>query len=103
MIVAVPALTPHTLAEAEPDEDTEAIVRSLLLHVPPAVALVRAVHEPAHITPVPRIGETGVTETVMLAAHPSKVVYCIEAVPGATPHTKPVPSTVATARLKLVQ
>ena len=49
------------------DKPMEAIVGSLLVHVPPALALVKVVAKPRHIDGLPVMGLTGVTVTTSTA------------------------------------
>lgn len=71
MIVAVPAATPDTMPDAEP---TEAVVASLLLHVPPVVASVSVMVLPMQTKVKPDMG-AGVLNTVTDAVlkHPVAV------------------------------
>jgi hypothetical protein len=87
VIVAVPGLPPVT----KPVEAlTEAMVASLLDHVPPGIVLIRAVDCPEHTESVPVIGP-GAAFTVATAVvkQPVGSVYVIVDVPGATPNKAP--------------
>ena len=67
-MVAVPTETPDTIPV---DEPTLAMVLSLLVHIPPEVALFSVVEEPIHTIdePVMAVG-TAFTVTVAIAAQP---------------------------------
>ena len=69
-MVAIPAETPDT----SPDEgSTVATEGAVLLHEPPGVASFNVVVLPAHIAPVPVIGESGLTVKVVVAKQPAGV------------------------------
>jgi hypothetical protein len=76
----------------------------LLLHVPPAVASVNVVEEPAHTVLLPDIvGGTAFTVTIAMLLQPVGNVYVIFAVPAVMPLTIPVADpTVAILVLPLV-
>jgi hypothetical protein len=91
-MVTLPAATPVTT----PVLDIVAFVSSLELHVPPAVALLNVVVEPAHTVVVPVIPATvglglTVTVTVELLVQPAAfvTVYVTVVLPAATPVTTP--------------
>src|ERR1700733_9623913 len=87
-MVAVLAATPLTTPVEEP---TVAVVRSLLLHVPPLVPLVKFVVEPTHTAAVPLIAAgTLLTVTAAVAIQPVDNAYVMVAVLAATPVTTPV-------------
>jgi hypothetical protein len=97
---------PSDTPQVTPVELTVATDGVPLLHVPPAVASVRLIHEPIH-TAVPPLMAAGLayTVTVLIArqALPVLIVYVILEVPAATPYTVPLPeATVATAVLELL-
>ena len=97
----VPATTPVTVPEvrftvATPGDDE--------LHVPATVASVSTVDEPAQTDIVPAIGEGfGFTVNSFVVEQPAADVKPIVEVPAATADTSPVPLTVATEGLLLVQ
>jgi hypothetical protein len=100
VIVAVPAAMPVTT----PIEETLAIDGVLLLHVPPPVALLKAVVEPTHAVVLPVIPAGAlVTLTTAIVAQPAADVYVIVDVPGTIVVTMPVDaSMVATVRSPLL-
>ena len=100
-ITEVPADTPVTTPV---DELTVATAGVALLQVPPAVALLNVVVDPAHSVRVPVIAAgRGLTVTVAVRKHPVGSVYDITEVPDDTPVTTPVAgSTVATAGVALL-
>ena len=59
--------TPFTIPVSKP---TVAIVVLLLVHVPPAAALLNVVDRPAHIDGLPVTGYTGATVMVLATAQP---------------------------------
>ena len=77
---------------------------SLLLHVPPAVALANVLVPPAQVLSVPEMASgADVMVSVLEARQPVGNVYTIVTVPGATPVTTPVDaSTIAILVLVLV-
>jgi hypothetical protein len=69
----------------------------LLLHVPPASALLRDRVEPEHTLPPPVTGREGLTVATIVELQPVLAVYVMDAVPPAIPVTRPlVGFTVAT-------
>jgi len=94
----VPATSPLTTPVADP---TDAIVKSLLLHVPPAVPSASVDVAATQALGVPNIAPgSGLTSKLVVTRHPVPRVYVIDAVPWDTPVTTPVDSpTVATAAL----
>jgi hypothetical protein len=78
---------------------TDAIVKLLLHHVPPAVALAKVAVDPEHTDVVPVIA-TGraFTVTFFVMMQPEGTVYVIVALPADIPETMPVAElTAATA------
>jgi hypothetical protein len=96
----VPAATPETI----PDEPTVATEAALLLHVPPDVASLKDMTEPAHTEDEPEMAAgTVLTVTVAVAVQPDADVYVTIDVPVATPLTMPVAlPIVATPMLLLL-
>jgi hypothetical protein len=77
----------------EPLRFTVATGRLLLLHVPPALALVSVVVDPVHAVVVPVLAASGLTVTVAVAEQ-LPTVYVTSAVPAPTPVTTPVAGTI---------
>jgi hypothetical protein len=70
-MVGAPAVTPETIPVPEPIVATEEL---LLLHVPPAVASLKVLVDPAHIVVMPLMAEGVVlTVKVLVAALPHPV------------------------------
>jgi hypothetical protein len=91
-MVAVPEDMPVTT----PEPEMEAIVRSLLLQMPPVVASVSVTTSPTHSVPGPPMGEgSALTVTGMVAMQPPGSRYEMVAEPLATPLTTPPDVTVA--------
>lgn len=81
---ATPVITPVVLPAV-------AIAVLLLLQVPPTVASVKVVVEPAHTTGVPAIAEGAVlTDTTWLTLQPAGNTYEITGVPAEIPLTTPL-------------
>jgi hypothetical protein len=96
----VPTDTPFTTPVPDP---TVATVVLLLLHAPPAVALLREVVEPTHELPLPVINSIGFTRTEAVTIQLEPAVKVIVAEPPATPEMMPVEEpAVATAVLLLL-
>jgi hypothetical protein len=71
--------------------DTDAKILSLLVHIPPVVALDNVVVEPAHTLVTPVIGSgNGFTRKLVVALQPLANEYVIVVVPAVTPVTIPV-------------
>lgn len=102
----VPAYQPVTTPVIGCTEPTDGIggVVVPLLHVPPAGVLIKFVAKPAHIVRLPVIG-VGFVFTVIgcVAIQLVGSMYDITTVPGATPKTVPVASTVAIVISLLIQ
>jgi hypothetical protein len=99
VIVAEPADTPVIT----PVPLTVAIASSLLVQLPPAVALANIVVEPSH-TAVPPVMFAGSAFTITVAVdiQPVPIAYVISVAPALTPLTSPVVLlTVATDVLLL--
>ena len=92
VIFALPAMLPVIIPVVLP---MFAIVKLLLSHVPPAVALVTVVVEPIQTLNAPAEA-TGTIFTVSTAVlvQPVDAVYVIIVVQGATVVTKPVPAAI---------
>jgi len=100
VITGLPVATPLTI----PVDPTLARLVLLLLHVPPVVASLNAVVDPAHTTRVPVIpAGKGLTVTGVVMKQPVDNVYVIVGVPAAAPVKIPVELTVAKLVLLLVQ
>lgn len=84
-MVTAPGVPPVTV----PVASTVAIAVLLLLHVPPATALLNIDVLPLHTDAIPVTGAVGFTVTVALAVHPAAVLYTITDVPADTPDTTP--------------
>ncbi len=70
MIIAVPVATPVTTPEA----DTVAIAGTVLLHMPPGVALDNVSEPPTQTLPLPVMGDgPAFTVTTMVAVQPPAV------------------------------
>ena len=69
-MVAVPADIPETIPVAAPALATAGLI---LLHEPPAIALLNVVELPAHIEAVPVTGATALMVTVVVALQPPGV------------------------------
>ena len=85
-MVAVPGNEPVTT----PVPSIGATEISLLDHEPLLTPSANAVVLPWHTTGAPAIGSKGYTVNDVVATQPEAVVYCIVAVPAATPVTTPV-------------
>ena len=89
-MVTVPALIPVT-TPVEPTVAT--VVVPLVLHVPPDVASLNVIAEPAHTVPVPVVvidAGNGLTVNIVVVEHPVLNVYVISDVPGPAAVTTPV-------------
>ena len=83
--------------------DTAATEVLLVLHVPPGVASVSKVEEPAHTVLLPLIAAGTVITVTTLVAEQLPTLYVMVAVPGDTPNTMPaVGVTAATDGLLLL-
>ena len=82
----MPTNAPVTMPEELPAVATAVL---LLLHVPPATVLCKAVVPPAHTVSEPVIGATGFTVMVVVIEQPPGDVYLITEVPGNIPVTTP--------------
>jgi hypothetical protein len=102
MMSVVPELTPVITPELPAVEVAMLVLP--LIHVPPAIALLNVVVDPAHIVVNPVIpGGVGFTVIVVVTVLP-ETEYDITLKPAATPVTTPVPvPTVAAAVLLLIQ
>lgn len=100
----VPGLKPETSAKPDAGKIVATAVL-LLLHTPPDVGSLKRVVVPTHKVVAPEMGAGAlITETVVVATHPTPSEYVMAALPALTPDTTPeVLSTVATAVLALVQ
>lgn len=98
--VAVPALLPPM----KPGLSNVATVVGVTDHVPPVVVLLSVVVRPTHSVRLPVMAAgVGVTVTTLVVVQPPTEAAVIVAVPGVIPVTTPVPDTVATAVLELLQ
>ena len=98
--------SPVTVVVGDVAEVTVATVVMLLVHVPPATALLNIMVDPEHTAVGPVIAPgTDLTVTVTDVVHPvADEVNCMTVVPGETPVTSPPAGvTVATPEVELVQ
>ena len=102
-MISEPAASPVT---DPPDDDTIALVMSLLFQVPPVVASASGIVCPMHTATGPVIGAAivALTVTFVMVIQPVGNVKVMGATPPVpTPVARPVPSIVATVVAPLVQ